>query len=709
MARKGYGRADSLVSIGTYPDDGSSPVGTDEWNKNPKTDGIFGFAKSTAGISSNGITVTDSYVEVTDAGTIHKILSQTTALSTTYYGSGTDGASTSIKSFAEGDLIYVIKANGVGTVTLNHQQSGVTEGKINTLSGGNITLDENVPKIFMCRNKDQAGNLEWFEYGGGVVTTPTDITVADTTDTTCFPALFESATGDLEPKTDAGITYNAGTGVLTATGFAGPLTGNVTGNASGSSGSCTGNSATTTALANARTIGGTSFDGTANIAVALSATATALATARTIGGVSFDGTANINLPGVNASGTQDTSGTSAVATTVTISDNESTNESNLLTFTSGGASTGNIALESDGDLNYNPSTGQLASTKVYGLSELRTGGNLVLGGDLDATTSATDVDLIDNNASALSFDSAGKAGILQLVTTDGSEKVTMSGDLEITGGLTVSGTTTTINSTTLTVDDKNIELASTGSPSDAGANLGGITLRGDTDKTIIWDNANDNWTSNQDWNIASGKVFRINNANTLSATALGSAVVGSSLTSVGTIATGVWNGTAVADSYIASASTWNAKLATTLTSAQLFVGNGSNVATGVAMSGDIAISNAGATTIQAGAVDIAMLSATGTASSSTYLRGDNSWQAISSGFTATADDDLDFVGDYDIEDLQRICFEVQSTGYTLNATHNENRTGESQMFVRTIDSNNEGLFIRLKKNGSSNYEEIQIA
>ncbi|MGY9107920.1 MAG: hypothetical protein ACKVG0_15605, partial [Alphaproteobacteria bacterium] len=52
-------------------------------------------------------------------------------------------------------------------------------------------------------------------------------------------------------------------------------------------------SATTTALATARTIGGTSFDGTANIAVALSDTTTALATARTIGGTSFDGTANI--------------------------------------------------------------------------------------------------------------------------------------------------------------------------------------------------------------------------------------------------------------------------------------------------------------------------------------------------------------------------------------------------------------------------------
>ncbi len=45
------------------------------------------------------------------------------------------------------------------------------------------------------------------------------------------------------------------------------------------------------------------------------ATATKLATARTIGGVSFDGSANINLPGVNAAGTQDTTGSAAKWTT----------------------------------------------------------------------------------------------------------------------------------------------------------------------------------------------------------------------------------------------------------------------------------------------------------------------------------------------------------------------------------------------------------
>ena len=82
-------------------------------------------------------------------------------------------------------------------------------------------------------------------------------------------------------------------GTVTADAFAGLLTGDVTGNVSGSSSSTTGNAATATALATARTIGGTSFDGSANIAVALATDATTLATPRTIGGVDFDGSANI--------------------------------------------------------------------------------------------------------------------------------------------------------------------------------------------------------------------------------------------------------------------------------------------------------------------------------------------------------------------------------------------------------------------------------
>ena len=86
------------------------------------------------------------------------------------------------------------------------------------------------------------------------------------------------------------LTITAGTLVVNLEGY---VTGDVTGNTSGTSGSTTGNAATATALATARTIGGTSFDGTADVAVALAATATTIANARTIDGVSFDGSANI--------------------------------------------------------------------------------------------------------------------------------------------------------------------------------------------------------------------------------------------------------------------------------------------------------------------------------------------------------------------------------------------------------------------------------
>jgi len=96
--------------------------------------------------------------------------------------------------------------------------------------------------------------------------------------------------------------------------------------------------------------------------------------------------------------------------------------------------------------------------------------------------------------------------------TVGSNTVTIGlpNDVTISGNLTVNGTTTTINSTTLSVDDKNIEMGSVASPDDTTANGGGITLKGATDKTISWSSATGYWTSNQDWNIASGKRFYIN-------------------------------------------------------------------------------------------------------------------------------------------------------------------------------------------------------
>jgi hypothetical protein len=62
-------------------------------------------------------------------------------------------------------------------------------------------------------------------------------------------------------------------------------------------------------------------------------------------------------------------------------------------------------------------------------------------GDINSTGTAIDFDLIDNNASALSFDAIGKTGILEIDTTDSSEKVKMSGGLEVTGTAVLKGLT----------------------------------------------------------------------------------------------------------------------------------------------------------------------------------------------------------------------------------------------------------------------------
>ena len=104
----------------------------------------------------------------------------------------------------------------------------------------------------------------------------------------------------------------------------------------------------------------------------------------------------------------------------------------------------------------------------------------------DAVTSAK----LDTNIAV-----AGTLGVTGATTLSSTLAVT--GNATFTGDITVNGTTTTVNSTTLTIDDKNMELGSVASPSDTTADGGGITLKGTTDKTILWENDTDSWNFNQ--------------------------------------------------------------------------------------------------------------------------------------------------------------------------------------------------------------------
>jgi hypothetical protein len=241
--------------------------------------------------------------------------------------------------------------------------------------------------------------------------------------------------------------------------------------------------------------------------------------------------------------------------------------------------------------------------------------------------------------------------------------------LVLSGDLTVNGTTTTINSTTLTVDDKNIELGSVVSPTDAGADGGGITLKGATDKTITWVDATDAWTFSEDVNLVAGKAYEIAGTSVLNATTLGSGVTGSSLTSVGTIATGVWNGTDIA---IADGGTGASDAGTARTNLGLAIGtdvqayNATLAAVaGGTYSGDDSITTVG--TISAGTWQ-------GTAIASTYggaLRYNTSatWTA---GEAKTVTHSLGtkavVVSVYDSGDAAVLCDVVTATTNTLTVT-----------------------------------------
>jgi cytoskeletal protein CcmA (bactofilin family) len=121
------------------------------------------------------------------------------------------------------------------------------------------------------------------------------------------------------------------------------------------------------------------------------------------------------------------------------------------------------------------------------------------------------------------------------ITTLAAGNTTITGDITVSGNLTINGTTTNINSTNLLVEDKNIILGDVTTPSDVTADGGGITLKGGTDKTFNWVDATDSWTASEHIDLAAGKVYKIGTTTIANSTALGTGILASSLTSVGTL------------------------------------------------------------------------------------------------------------------------------------------------------------------------------
>jgi len=187
---------------------------------------------------------------------------------------------------------------------------------------------------------------------------------------------------------------------------------------------------------------------------------------------------------------------------------------------------------------------ELAYSEVDGVLHIGvgTGGSatvVAIGGPGAYLTSASASSTYLTSATASStYLTSASASSTYLPLTGG----TISQNLTITGNLTVNGTTTTIASSTLSIADKNIELAK-GSTTDAAADGGGITIHAAADYTFNWVSSTSAWTSSTHLNLLSGMAYKINGTNVLSSTTLGSGVTGSSLTSTGTVTAGTWSAT----------------------------------------------------------------------------------------------------------------------------------------------------------------------
>jgi len=159
-------------------------------------------------------------------------------------------------------------------------------------------------------------------------------------------------------------------------------------------------------------------------------------------------TADVTVTLPNSAGTlaltSDIAGTTVTNATnaahVLVTDNESTDEDNLITFVEDAtSSTGNVGLEMDGNLTYNPSTGRLTATQLAGTLQTAAQTNITSLGTLTALT----VDNIAINGTTI-----GHTSDTDLLTL-ASGVVTVAGEISVTtldiGGTNVTATATELN------------------------------------------------------------------------------------------------------------------------------------------------------------------------------------------------------------------------------------------------------------------------
>ena len=146
------------------------------------------------------------------------------------------------------------------------------------------------------------------------------------------------------------------------------------------------------------------------------------------------------------------------------------------------------------------------------------------GGDLTVSTSTFNL----ANTTATTLNIGGAATTVSIGANTGT--TTVNNNLTIAGDLTVSGDTTTLNTATLEVEDKNIIIAKVATPTDTTADGAGITIKGATDKTFNWIDATDAFTSSEHIETAAGKTLALSGSSSGKTTLNVSAAASGTLT-----------------------------------------------------------------------------------------------------------------------------------------------------------------------------------
>ena len=222
--------------------------------------------------------------------------------------------------------------SGSGSTTVTYDDAADT---ITISSTGKTTEEIQDIAGAMFTGNTETGITATYEDGDGTIdlvvgtlnqdTTGTadniTVTANNSTDETVYPLFVDGATGSQGAESDTGLTYNPSSGVLTSTQFTGALSGNAT---------------TATTLANARTINGVSFDGSANVTTLTAGTGVSVSGTAVSIGQAVSTSSNVTFADVAATGNVVVTGNFTVnGTTTTVSSTNTTIEDALIELGNG--------------------------------------------------------------------------------------------------------------------------------------------------------------------------------------------------------------------------------------------------------------------------------------------------------------------------------------------------------------------------------------